>query len=276
MTGLPGWQALLFVPVGAERHLESAIRHRPDAVILDLEDAIALADKQHARDLLPRFQARLSVEGIDCVVRVNAPLAMMVADIAALDGSLAKALILPKCESARIIWNAAELAGPGMGLIALVETPLGVERLASYADTPDLSGLMIGSEDLSAALGVHPDDGVLEQSVASLAMAAAARGLLSIGLAGSIANFRNLDLYRRQVTRARNLGMTSVAAIHPAQLPVIREALAPSDHEIAWAEKILSTLSIPGSAAVAGIDGMMIDAPVLARARRILSRKSAG
>lgn len=272
MTAMLDWQCLLFVPVGADRHLESAIRHRPDAVILDLEDAIAPDGKQKARQALARFQARLAEAGIDCAVRVNSPLGMMAADIQAVDPATAQALILPKCEGRRQIENAVELAGGDIGIIALVETPRGVEGTALLADTPGLAGLMLGSEDLSAALGVHPDRGVLEWPAARLAMAAAGRGLLAIGFPGSIANFRDLELYRRQIERARHLGMNAVAAIHPAQIPVIREALAPDESEAAWARKVLSCLEASAGGPVFALDGLMIDAPVIARARRIVAR----
>lgn len=276
MSPVFSWQTLLFVPVGADRHLESAIRHRPDAVILDLEDAIAPDDKEAARSRVRDNQARLAAAGIASVVRVNGPLAMMAADIASLDRSRVAALLVPKCETSRPLENAADLAGPEIGMIALIETPLGVERLAAIADTSRLCGLMLGSEDLSAALGVNPDGGALTLPAAQLAIAAAARGLLAIGFAGSIANFRDLNLYRTQITQARNLGMNAVAAIHPAQLPVIREALAPEDSEIAWAEKLIGAMGAPKSGAVGAVDGMMIDAPVLARARLLLSRRQSG
>lgn len=266
------WQALLFVPANSDRLLQSAIRHRPDAVILDLEDAVAPGDKAAARKGIGAAQTRLAEAGIGCVVRVNAPLAMMVEDIAALDRDRLSALLLPKVETPRPIENAAELAGPEIALIALIETPLAFDRLPKIAAAPRLSGLMLGSEDLSAAMGVDPDGGVLQWPAARIALAAAARGLLAIGFPGSIGNFRDLGRYRRQLEEGRNLGMNAVAAIHPAQLPVIREALMPTAQEIAWARSVIEAAR--AGQAVSAVEGIMVDAPVLARAHRLLARSA--
>ena len=264
----PDWQALLFVPVGADRHLASAIRHRPDAVVLDLEDAVAPLAKDAARGVLRANQAALAAAGIDCVLRVNGPIRAMVDDLDAADHALLHGVMVPKCEDAHPLRNVAEVTGGAIGLIALVESPAGVQRLAEIAAVPQVVALMLGSEDYSAALGVDPDRGALELVVGQLAIAAAARGLIPIGFPGSIANFRDLDLYARQIGRGRDLGMRAVAAIHPAQLPAIRASLAPTKAEVAWAESVLAAVEA-GGGAVFAMQGQMVDAPVIARARQI-------
>ena len=99
---------------------------------------------------------------------------------------------------------------------------------------------------------------------AQLAVAAAPRGLIPIGFPGSIANFRDFDLYVRQIGRGRDLGMRAVAAIHPPQLPVIRAALAPTEAELKWADEVLARLQAGG--AIFALEGQMVDAPVAARA----------
>ncbi|MEY4696537.1 MAG: hypothetical protein RIT14_965 [Pseudomonadota bacterium] len=271
MTGGPGWQSLLFVPVGAGRHLASAIRHRPDAVILDLEDAIPAAQKAAARAQLPQDLAALAEAGIAAVVRVNAPLPDMVRDLAAAGGGALAAVLVPKVEDPRAVLNAAELSG--VGVIALIETPAALDRLGRIARTPGLVGLMLGSEDYSAALGIDPQGGGLDLPAGMIAAAAAACGVLAIGFPGSIAEFRDLDRYGANLRRGRALGMAAVAAIHPAQLPLIRQIMAPTEAEQAWAGRVLAAL--PADGGVAALDGAMIDAPVLARARRILARAGA-
>lgn len=268
MTAVPSWQALLFVPVGAGRHLASAIRQRPDAVILDLEDAIPPDGKAAARDQLAADQAALAEAGIPCVLRVNAPLAQMVRDIAAADLSRLSALMVPKCEDPRPLQNAAELSGGSIGLIALAETPAALFALPALTEAPQVVGLMLGSEDYSAALGIDPEGGGLDPLAAAIAAAAARRGLMAIGFPGSIANFRDLDRHAAGLRRGRQLGMTAAAAIHPAQLPGIRQAFAPSEAERAWAARVMAAAG-PG---VMALEGEMIDAPVIARARRILDR----
>ena len=144
--------------------------------------------------------------------------------------------------------------------------------LADISAMPACAGLMIGSEDYAANLGVDPNVGALVHVATLLGIAACQRGPLTVGFAGSIANFRDLDLYARQIAQGRALGVRAVAAIHPAQLPVFAGAYAVTEAERAWADGVLAkaqTIEIQG---VVALEGKMIDAPVIARARRILAR----
>ena len=191
----------------------------------------------------------------------------MVDDLTAADLANLRAVIVPKCEDTRGLRNAAEVTTGLIALIALIESPVGLRRSGEIAAVPEVEGLMLGSEDYSATLGVNPNKGALDLVAAELAIAASPRGLLPIGFPGSIANFRDLDLYAAQIAKGRDLGMRAVAAIHPAQLPVIRATLRPSDAEVAWAEKVLASMGQGG--AVFALDGAMVDAPVIARARQI-------
>ncbi len=226
MTRHPDWQSLLFVLAGQERLLASALRLRPDAVILDLEDAIPPEARPAARAALSASQRHLRDAGIGCAVRVNGSLGDMVADAAALELGSVDALVVPKCDDPRPLENMAELTGGSVPLIALIESPAGLRRIHRIAAVPQLAGLMLGSEDFSASLGIDPDGGLLHPATI-LALAAAERGLMAVGFPGSIANFRDLGLYARQIAKGRALGMTAVAAIHPFQLPVIAAAFAP-------------------------------------------------
>ena len=269
MMPVPNWQALLFVPVGAERHLASAIRLRPDAIILDLEDAIAPAAKPEARTKLRSAQQLIHAAGIDCVIRINSQLRDVVDDLAVADLDHVAALMLPKVEDLRGLQNVAELTSGKIGLIALIETPAALQALPNIAAFPQLVAMMLGSEDYAASLGVSPDGGALTHLAAQIGVAAATRGLLGIGFPGSLANFQALDLYASQIAQGRQLGLRAVAAIHPSQLPVIRNALAPTNVEIIWANKVLQAQHATEGAVLA-MEGTMIDAPVIQRARNIL------
>jgi citrate lyase subunit beta/citryl-CoA lyase len=264
------WTALLFAPTGNDRVLASALRHRPDAVILDLEDAIAPEAKAAARAALPAAQAALAAAGIPCVLRVNASLAAMVQDLAAADPALLHAVMLPKCADPRPLLNAAELTGGTLGLIALIESPAALPNLHGLAAVPQCIGLMLGPEDYATTLGADPNRGALDLPVAHIASAAAPRGLMAMGFPGSIANFRDLDLYAAQIAKGRDLGMNAVAAIHPAQLPVIRAAFAPTEAQRQWATALLAKAETEG--VLFQRDGAMVDAPVITRARTILAR----
>jgi citrate lyase subunit beta/citryl-CoA lyase len=221
------------------------------------------------------MQEQIQAAGLDCVLRVNRPTRQMVRDIEAADFGALAAIMVPKCESAALLAIAAELVGdlavnvPRPSLVALIETPGALLNLKEIAAFPCLKVMMLGSEDYCAALGVSPEDGALEFPAALLAAACAERDLLAIGLAGSLANFTDLNLYARNLGRARQLGFPAVAAIHPAQLPIIRQHLAPTAAEITWADQVLAVAGSTSGAVVGSALGM-IDAPVLARARRIV------
>lgn len=271
------WRSLLFLPAGEPRRLASALRLRPDAVILDVEDAVASAARPAARAALAEAQRQLRAAGIGCAVRINAALSDMPADVAALDLSHLDALIVPKCDDTRPLCNAAELTAGAVPLIALIESPAGLRRLDEIAALPMVRGLMLGSEDFSASLGIAPDGSGLVHPATRIALAAAERGLMAIGFPGSIANFRDLPLYARQIAQGRALGMTAVAAIHPAQLPVITAAFAPGAAELLWARQVMEAaarMEAEGQGVVA-LEGTMIDAPVIARAARLLARAEA-
>lgn len=276
----PNWRVLLFVPVGAERHLASAIRHRPDAIILDLEDAIAPERKDDARGQVTAMQRLIREARIDCVLRVNRPLRQMVRDMEAADLSALAAMMVPKCDGLVVLGAAQEvifdLAGSVArpGLIALIETPGAILNLREISDAPGLVAMMLGSEDYCAALGVSPEGGALELPATQIAAACTGRGLLPIGLPGSLANYQNLELYGANLARARQLGLRAVAAIHPAQLPIIREKMAPTAEEVAWARQVLAAVDQDRSAVVGSSLGM-IDAPVVARAKGIISAHNA-
>ena len=265
----PNWTALLFAPTGNDRVLASAIRHRPDAVILDLEDAIPPEAKANARAALPAAQAALTEAGIPCILRVNANLAAMVQDLAAADHTLMHAVMLPKCTDTRPLLNAADLTGGTLGLIALIESPAALPNLPAIAAVPQCIGLMLGPEDYATTLGADPNRGALDLPVAHIASAAAPRGLRALGFPGSIANFRDLDLSAAQIAKGRDLGMNAVAAIHPAQLPVIRTTFAPTEAQRVWAAGVLAKAETLGG--LFQHNGAMVDAPVIARARAILA-----
>ena len=268
----PDWQSLLFVPAGVEKHLASAIRLRPDAIILDLEDAVAPAAKEAARAAVRHAQTQIKSAGIGCVVRVNAGLRAMLADMDALDLAATDAIIVPKCDGVRGLENAAEMTGGTIALIALIESPAALAQLSEIAAMPACAGLMIGSEDYAANLGVDPNGGALVHVATQLGIAACRRGLLTVGFPGSIANFRDLDLYARQIAQGRAMGMRAVAAIHPAQLPVIAAAYAVTEAERGWAYRVMAKAQTIETQGVVALEGEMIDAPVIARARRILAR----
>lgn len=275
MTPL-SWTTLLFVPAASTRRIESAIRLRPDAIILDLEDGVASASKPAARDALRSEQAKIKAANLNVVVRVNSSLADMVQDMLAIDIPAVDAIMVPKCVDTRPLLNVAEIAPSVPGFIALIEQPAALPRLAEIAATKGVIGMMLGPEDYCAELGVAPGEGALQVPAALLTSACAAANILPIGFPGSIANFMDLDTFAKELDHGRRLGFRAAAAIHPSQLPLIRAAFRPSATEIAEAERVVAAFrdAERNGMGVVALDGKMIDLPVFERARRLLERGS--
>ncbi|WP_404479967.1 HpcH/HpaI aldolase/citrate lyase family protein [Novosphingobium sp. BL-52-GroH] len=284
MTGSarPGWRSLLFVSADDPARLAKVGERGADAVILDLEDAVAPARKAEARGALPAQIARLHGEGHALVVRVNAGWTALAADLEAAVRPGVAALMLPKVEQAWRIEALAEMLGEweiarglpagAIGIIALVESAPGLAALSEIAQAPRLVGIALGSEDLSLSLGVAPGTTFLDLPARQIALAAGAAGVMALGIPLSIAEFRDMEAYRRAAALALAYGTTGALCIHPAQVAAANAAFAPGDAELAEAHAILQAWDAADGAAVTSLDGRMIDLPVVLRARRLLAR----
>jgi citrate lyase subunit beta/citryl-CoA lyase len=258
--------ALLFCPADRpDRYPKAA--ERADAVILDLEDAVAAADKAGAR-------AALAASALDperTIVRVNGVRSgELEADLLALAGTPYRTVMLAKAESA------ADVAAlPGYDVLALVETARGVAHASEIAAAEPVVGLMWGAEDLVASLGGTSSrwgDGryrhVAAHARSSVLLAAGAYGRAAIDAVHT--DLTDHEGLRAEAQDAAASGFTATACLHPDQVEVIRAAYRPSQERVAWAEGVLTAASSqPG---VFRFEGQMIDEPVLALARRVLSR----
>lgn len=258
--------AILFCPADRPERYAKALA-AADAVILDLEDAVAPSDKAAARASL----AAADVDVDRVIVRVNPSSTPELADdLDALRGTAFRRLMLAKAE------DPADLdALEGYRVIALCETPLGVENAAALARHPLVDGLMWGAEDLVAGIGGRSsrfDDG-LYRDVARYArsrvlIAAAAAGIDAIDAVHlDIADTVGLEDEARDAAAS---GFAATACIHPSQVEVIRRAYAATPEEREWAEAVLDEATRqPG---VFRFRERMIDEPVLRQARRALGR----
>lgn len=281
-----GWRSLLFMPAHQERLVAKAHAHGADAVVLDLEDAVPQASKSAARSSVRDSIGRLRAFGQDTVVRINQPWRLAVEDIAAAVRPDLDALMVPKVEDvARLAvlsdiigeWEAERRLPVGaVGVIALIETPRALPVLAEIADHPRTIALAFGPEDFSAELGVAPSAASLDLPCRMIALAAAPRRLMALGVPASIADYETLDAYSAAAELAKRFGMTGGLAIHPRQVRVLNETFRPSPEEVLEAGRILEAWSRCGSSGVASLEGRMIDRPVIARARRALNWASPG
>lgn len=285
MTSDPiAWQSLLIVPLADCRYIDKAPSRGADAIVLDLEDGVALERKAEARGHLAEASQRLRAAGCTVLVRVNASVELCVADLEAACRAGLSCILLPKVESVAAL-DALEpelqrleaLAAPGMPSVqwlALLETPAGVMQASAIAAHPRVVGLAFGSEDYSAALGVPSHMAELAWPAQAVAVAARAQGLAAFGVPGTITDFSDFVAFEALVRRARAMGFTGCMGIHPGQVAAARRAFEPTADEIATAQGIVQAAATADYAerGVVGWQGRMVDAPVVAQARRVLQR----
>lgn len=274
---------MLFTPAAAPQRWQKAHTRGADAIIVDLEDSTQPEAKAAARLLATDAIAALHANGAVVTVRVNNDPGYLAADLEAVVRPGLRAIVLPKVEAATEIDSLAAMLDAleyehgldrgTVGVVAVIESPRALERLAAIADGPRVIGVALGSEDFSLALGRPPTPLSLTLAAQSIAYAAAARGQMAIGMATSIANFTDLESFAEEARRSHASGLTGAMCIHPSQVPVVNACFGVSEADIAEALAILAAWDqrVDG---VVSHNGRMIDQPVVERARKLL--QSAG
>jgi citrate lyase subunit beta/citryl-CoA lyase len=276
-------RSLLFVPGDRAHQMEKARSAGADALILDLEDAVAAARKAEARRHVADFLARAD-RPARVFVRINALSSPLVdEDLAALAASPPEAVVLPKAEGSASIedldWRWSRHRLPPRPILPIAtETPLAVFKLGEYAAVAErLCGLTWGAEDLPAAIGAAQarlaEGGFTPpyETVRALTLFAAhAAGVAAIETVYPA--FRDAAGLTRYVARAASDGFTGMLAIHPAQVPVINAAFTPSPEALAQARRVVAAFAENPGRGVIDIDGAMFDAPHLRQAEQLIAR----
>lgn len=292
----PPLRSLLFIPGDSDRKLAKADSTGADALILDLEDAVAPENKPRARALVPQFLAARppGARPSQLWVRIN-PLdtEFALADLAAVVRAAPDGIMLPKANGPEDVQRLsyyldaleaqAELPA---GLIRILpvatETACAPFRLGAYATAhlPRLIGLTWGAEDLAAALGASTNlDASGQWSFtyrmvrAQMLLAAHAAGIQAIDTLHI--DFRDDAGLRAASRAARAEGFTGRIAIHPAQVAAINESFAPSAEDIAHAERVVAAFAASPGTGTVGLDGKMLDIPHLKQARQVLAQAEA-
>lgn len=257
----PAW---LFCPADRPERFQKAAA-AADIVILDLEDGVAAPDRQTARDAL----VDVPLDPARTIVRVN-PFGTddQARDLEALEKTGYDTVMLPKCEASEHVSALAPL-----NVVVLVESPLGALTVRENVRTDNAVAVMWGAEDLFAVLGGtanrYPDGTYREvaRHVRSQSLLAAkAHGRLALD--SVYLDIKDLDGLRAEVDDAVAVGFDAKVAIHPSQVPVIRAGYAPTADQVQWARHVLAAAA--DERGVFAFEGIMVDAPVLRRAERIV------
>lgn len=282
-------RSLLFVPGDSEKKFGKAREIGADALILDLEDAVAPARKEGARGIVAGWLDQSAEVEPAMFVRIN-PLdsGLTLGDLAAVVRPGLAGVLVPKANGGHDIQRISnylaaleEKVGitPGTVKIAVVctETPAAMFALGTYQNASDrLVGLTWGAEDLGAAIGItdnkEPDGSwtfPYQVARAQCLFAAAAAGVAPIDTL--YGNFKDPEGLEADCRRARRDGFTGRIAIHPAQVETINRCFSPSEEEVAFARRVVEAFAANPDAGTLGIDGKMVDMPHLIAARKTLA-----
>ncbi len=275
ISSTPLFRSYLYAPGNDPRKIKKALASEADAVVLDLEDAVAPNRKEEARESVSEVLRSRPSKPV--FVRVNAPgSALAEEDIGAISGPHLSGLRLPKTESAEAVRSVAErleTLGCEAGIQCLIESALGLELAPEISRAHErVVGISLGEADLTADLGVRDEAGLLYARSRVVATARAA------GLPGPVqsvyTNVRDTDGLRQSTEVGKNLGFLGRSAIHPAQIPAINEVFTPTEEEVAEAERLLARLDESagkGTGAFVLEDGRFVDKAVVESARLTLA-----
>jgi len=256
-------RSYLFVPADRPERYAKALASSADAVIVDLEDAVAPSAKERARASLADWLA--SDDAAPVIVRINAAdTPWFDADLALVRSPRVAAVMLPKAERAD---DLARIAHPC--LLPLIESAAGIDALREIARAPQVQRLVFGSIDLQADLGIAGDGDELLLFRSQLVLQSRLAGLAPPvdGVCTAIDDAAALDAEAR---RARRLGFGAKLCIHPRQVDAVNRGFVPSADDLAWARRVLDAAASRGDAVA--VDGKMVDKPVLLRAQALLQQ----
>lgn len=280
----------LILPVNQPRFVERAYTRHADAIVLDLEDSVAPAEKARARTLVKDAIPLAARGGAEVAVRVNNEPDLLDADVDAAVHAGLDNLSIPKAESADQIRELAarverleRARGLEVGHVRFtlaVETPAGVLATRELATAcPRVRSMSVGVEDYCLALGVEPSaEGTeLLYAVSFLVTSCKAVGIEATGLVGSIAGFRELAAFEAAAERARQLGCVGAGCIHPDQVLVLNRVFTPDPAKAEYARRVVDAFEdgVRKGTASVSLDGKMVDVPVYKRALVILERARA-
>ncbi len=276
------YRSVLYIPGSKERALEKAMGLVTDAIIFDLEDAVALEEKPAARSLLARVLSDWDFGPRARIVRINgfdtewgrADADAM--DLAIAGGAKIDAILIPKVNRAADLDAVAE-AVPGADLWAMMETGLGMLNAGEIAAHPRLKGMVMGTNDLAKELGsrFRADRLPLQTGLGLCLLAARAHGKVIVD--GVYNAFKDDEGLRAECEQGRDMGFDGKTLIHPAQLDIANAAFAPSEAELALAHRQIEAYEAAKAAGqgVAVVDGKIVENLHIVTANALIAKARA-
>jgi len=262
----------LFVPGTRSERFAKALNSGADAVILDLEDAVAEEDKENARNAIraawPQFTDEQKKR---LVLRSNSPGSKFYsADLILAQELKVACLLIPKSESLDQINGAAQILHH-TAIIPMIETAIGLDRLKELANSNQVLRLALGNLDLQADLGMTCDDQETELQTARYQIVLASRlAKIAPPIDGVTPSTDDVERISADTQRSKRMGFGAKLCIHPKQVAPVKAAFMPSAEEVSWAQRVIEADKNSKGGAVK-LDGRMIDRPVVLLAQRTLA-----
>lgn len=266
------YRSFLFVPVLTQKFIEKAAYSSADAVILDLEASIPMAQKAQARGGLAQAAVFLKESGQTVFCRINTG---DLDDVTAVADCDMTGIVVPLVESPKQLAAVADKLkseGSSTRIFPIIESPLGLYNLRDILSLDlEVGGFMFGTEDFVLGMGSRalPCRETLFNAAWQVAYSARAYGIAPYGLAGSLADFKDMEAFTALCNEARSMGFVGCPAIHPAQVEVLHQVFTPSQQEMDNAKEAIAAFEAAGEKAIS-VNGRMVDYPIYYRLKMLL------
>jgi citrate lyase subunit beta/citryl-CoA lyase len=266
-------RSFLYVPATRPDRFAKAVDAGADAVIVDLEDAVAPQDKGRARDNLQAqahaLRALCDAEGCRFLVRPNAKsTSWHEADVELCAALPVHGIVVPKPDDGAALAALAQAMGAHRDLYLLVETAAGFQNIDTISKAPGVRQMMLGAADLMLDLGISDDGEPLNYFRSLIVMHSKLAGLPPPA-DGVCLNLEDDVLLAQEIARCKSFGFGAKLCVHPRQVQPIHEGFRPNAADIEWARRVCDAAGAGDGAAIK-VDGRLVDAPVLEQARRVL------
>jgi citrate lyase subunit beta/citryl-CoA lyase len=276
------FRSLLYVPASSERFVSSAHERGADAIVLDLEDAVAPDQKDAARAALANAVPAVARNGAKVFVRINSEDARRFADADAATRAGAFGLFVPKTANRTQLTQLSDhldtterAAGRADRIVfmAMIEDPGAMFDARAIATASSrVFGLIVGGEDIATVMGAEPTPEVLRLPKLLVHLAAKAAGVRSFGLLRTVADFKDVAAVEAAAHEARAFGFDGATCVHPSIVPILNRVFSPSAEEVDRALRLIAAYDAALAAGTGAcmFEGKMIDVPVITRARALL------
>ena len=280
-------RSMLFMPGNNPGMLQNAGILGADSIILDLEDAVSLTEKDSARILVRNAIKNVDYGKVELVVRIN-PLSTDYGykDLKEIARVKPDTIMVPKATEDDIkevdeilskIETVEKFEADGIKLIPLVETAYGLENVYNIIKASSrVNGVLLGAEDLTNDFGIKRTKEGEEIFYARCRVSTACRAARVDAIDTPFTDLNDEEAFARDIAKAKSIGMTGKAAINPRQIDTIHKVFAPTDAEINHARRVMEAQDAAKKEGkgVFSLDGKMVDAPVIARAKYTLDLAS--